>query len=244
MAEMARPDLPQIADARMLADWLTGPRSRALRRAGIGLANSVLEVGCGHCVVTEELLRRARGLVVCLDRQAEPMRAAPEQALAVCGDAHGLPFTDAVFDLVFFQNVLLWVDDIERVIGEACRTLRAGGALVALEPDYGGMMEHPDLGLRELWLGALQRTGADPLAGRKLAGACERAGLQVWLELAHLPQKANHRVVRLLDDLPLQPDERGRAYNAAAALREREDSWQQFVHVPYFLLVATKSDAD
>jgi SAM-dependent methyltransferase len=239
-AEAGRAELPDRAAAETLAGWLAGARSRALRRARIGPAESVLEVGCGHCVVTGELLRRARGEVVCLDRLAEPLTAAPEGVRAVCGDARSLPLSDNSFDLVFFQNVLLWVSDIEEAIGEAGRVLQPGGALVAVEPDYGGMMEQPYLGLGELWLSGLQSAGADPLVGRKLPAACAAEGLEVWVELSHLPQQADPRAVQLLDDLPLEPHQRQVAAAARAALQRCPGGWRHFIHVPYFLIVAHK----
>jgi len=239
-AGVPRPDLPARAQAETLAGWLAGPRSRALRRAAIGLRDRVLEVGAGHCVVTPELQRRARGEVTCLDLDPEVLAATPEGVDAVCADCASLPFAPRSFDLVFFQNVLMWVPQLEQAVSEAARVLVAGGALVAIEPDYGGMMEHPDFGLRELWTDGLSLAGADPFVGRKLPGACEAAGLNVWVELAHLPQTADPEAVRLLEDLPLTPQQRERAQSVAARLPGASNRWAVFIHVPYFLIVATK----
>ncbi len=238
----ARPDLPSSDHSRLLADWLRGPRSRALRRAGIGARESVLEAGSGRGVVTGELQRRAAGQVVSLDRDPAALAGGdyPDGALRVAGDCCALPFPDARFDLAFFQNVLMWIPDAARAVSEATRTLRPGGALVAIEPDYGAMIEHPDVGLRELWMAGLSRSGADPLVGRKLPGVCEAAGLDVWVELSHLPQTAQPQAVELLTDLPLDEDERARADEAMAAVAGREGSWTPLLHLPYFLIVATR----
>ena len=62
-----RAELPAPELSRKLADWLQGPRSRALRRAGIGRRDSVLEVGGGPGFVTQELARRTAGSVVAVD---------------------------------------------------------------------------------------------------------------------------------------------------------------------------------
>lgn len=241
MGGRGRLDLPPLEQAVALAEWLQGPRSRALRRASIGLRECVLEVGAGHCVVTPELQRRARGRVVTIDIAAEPFTLSiPPGVSGVCADAVRLPFADGSFDLVFFQNTLMWVPHLAAAIGEAVRVLAPGGALVAIEPDYGGMMEYPELGLREVWLNALSRCGAEPLVGRRLPELCERAGLGAWVELAHIPQAAEGEAVRLLDGLDLTDDERQLVAGARQRVASTPEAWSPFLHVPYFLVVAEK----
>jgi len=236
-----RADLPPVEQARALAEWLQGPRSRALRRAGIGLRESVLEVGAGHCVVTPELQRRARGRVVAIDIAPHPfVSSIPDDAAGVCADLVRLPFAGGSFDLVFAQNTLLWVHHLPAAVGEAVRVLAPGGALVAIEPDYGGMMEYPELGLRELWLNALSRSGAEPLVGRRLPELCERAGLDVWVELAHIPRVAEGAAVGLLEGLELTTDERERVAAVRQQVGSMPGAWSPLLHVPYFLVVAEK----
>lgn len=235
------PDLPSEAQAQQLSQWLAGPRSRALRRAVIGHRRHVLEVGAGHCVVTSELARRCRGRVTALDRRADVLaNCTTREVNFVAGDAHQLPFPDASFDLVFFQNTLLWIADSEVAIAESGRVLESGGVVVALEPDYGGMMEHPDWGIRELWISGLSQAGGDPLIGRKLPGLCEAAGFQVWMELVHIPQPAQAEALSLLDDLPLTNKQCEIAQNVQNYLASAKGQWSIFLHVPYFLIVATK----
>lgn len=230
------PDLPAAALSGALAGWLAGPRGRALRRARIGLRRLVLEIGSAHGVVTPELRRRSRGRVVSLDLRVSPSGSGPD----VIGDCRDLPFAAGCFDLVFFQNVLLWVPEVARAITEAARVLQPGGDLVAIEPDFGGMLEYPDLGLRQIWLDGLRRAGADPCVGRRLAGACEAAGLRPWVELAHLPRPASPDAVRLLEGLPLTNQERSTAALATQRLLNRTGDWSVFLHVPYFIVVASK----
>jgi len=238
---LPRPDLPGLEQSQALAEWLAGPRSRALRRAAIGRRQRVLEVGSGHGVVTPELKRRARGTVVCLDRDVEALRqAAATDIPHVAADCRQLPFADESFDLVFFQNVLLWVPGLEAAVQESARVLEPSGALVAIEPDYGGMMEHPAMGLRELWFAGLLAAGADPELGRKLPGACEAAGLDTWVELSHLPRAAEPQAVLLLEDLPLTEQQHHEVRSLAEAVSERSGRWLPFIHVPYFLVVASK----
>ena len=235
------PDLPSQAQAQQLAQWLAGPRSRALRRAAIGHRRHVLEVGTGHGVVTGELARRCLGQVTALDRRADVLAncTTPEVSF-VAGDAQQLPFADASFDLVFFQNTLLWIANPEAAIAENVRVLQSGGVLVALEPDYGGMMEYPDWGIRELWISGLSQAGADPLVGCKLPIICEDVGLEPWVELAHIPQPAQAEARSLLDDLPLAGNQRQIAQNVRGYIERANGDWAVFLHVPYFLTVATR----
>jgi SAM-dependent methyltransferase len=246
-----------------LADWLAGPRGRLLRRAGIGHRRRVLELGCGHCSVTPELVRRAAGPVVALDRDIRPALAAGNSGAALCcAEAAALPFRDGVFDLALCQNVLLWAaapstmgaarptasscspapHPLGLIAAELRRVLCPGGAVVAIEPDYGGMMEYPEeISVRDLWLRGLSAAGADPSIGRRLPAALEQAGFSIWLELQGIPQPATPQATAFLLDLPLEEWERRKVTSVAQVLRGAEGTWEHFVHVPYFLLVATRS---
>ncbi len=238
-----------------MADWLAGPRGRLLRRVAIGNRRRVLELGCGHCSVTAELVRRAAGPVVALDRDIRPALAAGDVGAALCcGEAAALPFRDRAFDLAVCENVLLWAaappaggssrarDPLGLIVAELRRVLSPGGAVVAIEPDYGGMMEYPEeVSVRDLWLRGLSAAGADPSIGRRLPAAFEQAGFSVWLELQGIPQPATPQATALLLDLPLDESERRKVTSIAEVLRRAEGTWGHFVHVPYFLLVATRS---
>jgi len=230
--------LPPRGLASALCGWLAGPRGRLLRRAQIGLRRQVLEVGCGHGHVTAELARRCAGSVVAVDR--DPAAAKRQSACyhLLAADAQALPFTAATFDLVFCQNVLMWVADLQTAIAECVRVLEPGGELVAIEPDYGGMMEYPEnIALRDVWTSALIRARADPFVGRKLPVLCEAAGLEVQVELQNLPQPATPHAVDLLRDLPLAEHEMQIVESATELLTRKQRRWEAFIHVPYVLIV-------
>lgn len=238
---IARANLPEQRLSGALAGWLQATRSRGLQRAGVGRRERVLDVGCGHGHVTSELARRARGHVVALDidREALP-RLAIDDVTPIAADGRALPFADESFDLVFFQNTLMWIDPAEAAVGEAARVLGSGGALVALEPDYGAMIEEPDLGLRSTWLDALDRCGADPLTGRKLPRLAEGAGLRPWVEFTHIPGQAQPEAIDLLTELPLTAMQREGAEGAREIIERAAGSWAVFLHVPYVLVVAAR----
>jgi SAM-dependent methyltransferase len=232
---------------RQQAEWLAPMRSRLLRRAAIAHRSSVLDLGAGYGAATAELARRSDGRVVALDAHLLPLLAGEQaQAFAgaqqVCGHAGRLPFPSASFDLVLCQCALLWMSPTARVVGEIWRVLQPGGVLLALEPDYGSMIEHPPtIATRAIWLAALARAGADPLIGRKLPGLLAQHGFQVRADLLpELLPPAQERFA-LLRGLPLTRREQRllrRAERRAASLEAQP--WAQIAHLPFVLLTATR----
>jgi len=91
-----------------------------------------------------------------------------------------------------------------------------------------------------VWISELSQAGADPLVGCKLLGLCEAAGFQVWVELVHIPQPAQAEALSLIDDLPRTHNQRQIAQNVRGYVESAAGDWAVFLHVPYFLIVATK----
>jgi SAM-dependent methyltransferase len=166
------------------ARWTQDLRRHLFAQAGIETARRVLEVGCGTGVILSEINDYTQGIVVGLDidrRRLElSTRHTPNAHLTVA-DAQDLPYSPASFDLCLCHFLLLWVANPVRVVTEMARVTRPGGAVLALaEPDYGGRIDHPEPleKLGRLQGSALRLQGADPLAGRRLAGIFSRAGLK------------------------------------------------------------------
>ena len=111
---------------------------------------------------------------------------------------------------------------------------------MALEPDYGAMIEEPDLGLRVVWLDALERAGAEPLIGRMLPRMAQEAGLEPWVEFAHIPRPAEPAALDLLAELPLTVLERERVAGAREIISRAGEGWSVFLHVPWLLVVAER----
>ncbi|HUM68979.1 MAG TPA: methyltransferase domain-containing protein [Chloroflexota bacterium] len=244
----------QLPDAVLLkqqAEWLAPARARLLRGVGIAHRRRILDLGAGYGAVTGELARRGGGLVVAVDREVTAVSTSLRAGIAqisdapgVCGDARALPFANESFDLIFCQCVLLWVGDvatpalsgIEVAVREIYRTLQPGGALVALEPDYGGMMEHPPaIATRDLWLSALQRAGAEPHIGRMLPGLLAKQGFQVQTRLLDELVPPSPLRFEFLRELPLTEEE-------TAVLHHIEQSTEtpQVVHLPFMLVTAVR----
>jgi SAM-dependent methyltransferase len=234
---MNSPSLPTTQLLKQQAEWLAPARARLLRGAGIAHRRRILDLGAGYGAVTGELVRRGGGMVVALDLEVTavtPSVAAP----GVCANACQLPFAHESFDLVFCQCVLLWVGDmVAAVATEIHRILQPGGILVALEPDYGGMIEYPpEIASRDLWLSALQRVGAEPLIGRRLPGLLAQQGFQIQTRL--LDELAPPSPLRFgfLRTLPLTEEE-------TAVLHHIEQLTipPQVVHLPFMLVTAVKT---
>lgn len=235
------PDLPSLTLIREQAAWLAPARSWLLQRAGVEQRRALLDLGCGFGVVSQELARLSNGRVVALDynlpallKSQSELRNSPP----ACADATRLPFADASFDLVFCQLALLWMP-LEPTLAEVRRVMQPGGVLLAIEPDYGGMIEHPpELATRELWTAGLTRAGADPLVGRKLPGLLARHGFDVRVELMNELTPPAPQRFELLAGLPLKRKERRQAKAVRRGAKHLIEPWQQVVHLPFMLVTA------
>lgn len=239
---MPRFDLPPPDLLRQQAAWLAPARARLLRRVGVARRQRVLDLACGGGAVTAELTRRSGGRVVALDRDRHALTAEPEpfdRVLRVCGRAERLPFAGGRFDLVFCQMALMWLD-AAAAVREIRRILAPAGVLVAIEPDYGGMIEHPPrLATRELWTAGLARAGADPCIGRKLPGLLADAGLRPRVELLDRLVPPSPARLRLLHGLPLTEEELERLRRIESA-DAACDGPARVVHLPFFLITAAR----
>ncbi len=235
--------LPEAALVEQQAEWLAPARSQLLRRVHVARRNCVLDLGTGYGVVVPELRRRSRGRVVALDLALEALRSwrHPRGVSKLAGDATHLPVADGTFDLLFSQITLLWVSPLALAVSEIWRVLQPGGALVALEPDYDGMIEHPpEIRSRSLWINGLTRAGADPWVGRKLPGLLAARGFEVHISLFDTLFPPAPSRFDYLEDLPLTPEERSRLAEIKAAAGARSGPWSQVAHLPFFLIRAYK----
>jgi len=221
------PDLPSRAFLERQARRLEPMRSRSLRRLGIAHRGPVLDLGAAYGVVSAELASRCKGPVIALDRNLAALRCAGDPR--VLGEARSLPFADRTFDVVFAQLFFLWAHVESSIIHEIKRVLQPGGVLFAIEPDFGGMIEHPpESALGERWVKALRAAGADPLIGRKLVLALRAAGLRVRVDLLPTLTEAS-------DD---------HAADLGELLGETVSPFAQdsIVHLPYFFISADICD--
>jgi SAM-dependent methyltransferase len=229
--------LPSTDLLRLQASWLASARSRMLRKAEVARRRHLLDLGCGPAAVTPELTRRGGGMVVAMDHDL-PALSEIKNGIRVCGDACHLSFIDASFDLIFTQNVLLWLNNPEQVVSEAKRILTSHGVWILFEPDYGGLIEHPpELQTRDLWLEGLRKTGADPMIGRKLPDLLMKAKFRLQVELLPHLQLPHSARFDFLMGLPLSSQSLDQVREMKRK-SEAMDPSHQVAHLPYFMILA------
>jgi SAM-dependent methyltransferase len=151
---------------------------------------SVLDAGCGIGIETTRLaVENPETVVTGLDRNAELLRIArrradpaPANLRWLEADLTALPFTEASFDAVRTERVLMYLPDgaFERVISDLVCLLCSGGRLALFELDYGATMLVPGAAgasvlrqVDEALLGLLPQA----LAGRRIPGLLTARGL-------------------------------------------------------------------
>ncbi|NOH04176.1 MAG: class I SAM-dependent methyltransferase [Chloroflexi bacterium] len=162
------------------AAWTRDLRTYLFDKAGLAGARRVLEVGCGTGAILGEIHTPAA--LHGLDLEPEPLAQCQIHAVSVSltqGDAHFLPYPNRSFDIVYCHFLLLWVENPLQV---ACEMARVGRTVIAFaEPDYSQRVDEPPE-LRPLgkWqTEALQRKGANPFFGARLAETFRQAGIRL-----------------------------------------------------------------
>jgi len=232
-------DLPSWELCSAQAAWLRGARSRLLRRADIARRRTVVDLGAGWGIVSNELCERSGGKVIAIDRRSRPRGVKLHKNLEwIVGRAEQLPLPDASVDLLFAQFVFLWLE-APRAVEEVARVLAPRGVVVVIEPDYGGMMEHPPTAAtKDVWLSALQRAGADPCIGRKMPELFAASGLRVESRFPDRYEPAEQARLDLLSELPLTDVQRQRVDRIRSEFSTPEDT--AIAHLPLWMVLGEK----
>jgi ubiquinone/menaquinone biosynthesis C-methylase UbiE len=151
----------------------------------------VLDVGCGPGSITLDLAELVHpGRVVGIENTETPLSIAREAAAErgdrvtrfEHGDAYGLPFADATFDVVHAHQVLQHLTDPVAALREMVRVARPGGWIGARDADYAAMSWYPELPELEAWRSTYRTiaraNGAEPDAARRL---------RAWATAAEVP---------------------------------------------------------
>ena len=121
-----------------------------LEAIDLAATQSILALGCGTGAEVREVLRRPdfRGRVTAIDISADLVERgkglAEREGFAgriewLVGDAQELRLSDGAFDLVLAHTLVSHVPDPKRVVQEAARVVRPGGAVVIFDGDYATM---------------------------------------------------------------------------------------------------------
>jgi len=164
------------------ANWTRELRKYIFQQIGLRTTDRILEVGCGTGAILSEIQTQAlHGLDILPASLMEARIHAPTASLA-CADALSLPYADHSFDITLCHYLLLWVSNPQRVLVEMKRITRPGGYVLALaEPDYSARADKPaELAVLGRWqTESLQRQGANPSLGGRLAELFYQAGIEI-----------------------------------------------------------------
>ncbi len=165
---------------------------QALHKAGIRKGMRCLDVGCGSGSVTRAMgeLAGKKGRVVGVDidkRYVDYCKRVNKYSHVefVRDDVSDSRLTDAEgFDIVFSRFLFVHLKEKKRAVRSMKRLLKNSGTIIIQELDHspGSWLCHPGdrnvEALRLAFVALLKRTGADPLAGRKLYRLLVQESLQ------------------------------------------------------------------
>lgn len=162
-------------------------KQRILHALAVVEGHIVLDVGCGTGDDARDLsaLVGPSGRVIGLDASTTMVREARRRATGLrlpvefgIGDAHALPFAAASFDACRAERVLQHLHQPALAVREMARVTRAGGRVVACEPDWQTLVvDHPDHALTQRILDFRAGTLESPWIGRRLARLMRCTGL-------------------------------------------------------------------
>ena len=114
----------------------------------------VLDLGCGYGWYSD-YFRRIGGNAVGIDGAGAMIDIArkryPDASFSLADITRPLPFSSASFDIVFCNQVLLDIENVDPVFSECCRVLKPGGAFwysIVHPAFYGGDWQTDENGYR------------------------------------------------------------------------------------------------
>ncbi len=133
---------------------IVNQRRVTMSQLSIRAGENVLDIGCGSGFLTLELAGSVgeSGSVDALDISREMVDATVErcrglpQVSVSRGNVTELQMPPESYDAVTCTQVLLYVADVEKALGQMVRVLRPGGRLAVLETDWRGVVmnsSHP-----------------------------------------------------------------------------------------------------
>jgi 2-polyprenyl-3-methyl-5-hydroxy-6-metoxy-1,4-benzoquinol methylase len=195
---------------QLLNELLEAPTRAVLANLPPMTGHRCLDLGCGQGNTTR-LLAKALQPDECVGveydvRLVEYAATHPDNPVGVRfqhGDATGLPFPDASFDVVFCRYLLIHIAEPTQVLREMLRVVTPGGAVVAYEIDFTGSFSHPPdpatESLRRIWVGLFQ----NPSGGRHLLDDLRAVGATIREsgQVSHLEDAPRmRRIYRLSGD--------------------------------------------
>jgi len=159
----------------LMSSLLDPMHRRQIEYMGLAPGTRALEVGCGNGSIAAWLADRTApgGSVVGLDLDLSLADVQAPNLDLRRGDIMLGPVEPGGFDLVTARAVLHHVADPERAIANLVASLRPGGAIVLIEPDFLPVSIAEPAEIRAFWDGWLswsRQQGIDYTIGRRLPG--------------------------------------------------------------------------
>ncbi|MFX1495933.1 MAG: class I SAM-dependent methyltransferase [Promethearchaeota archaeon] len=156
--------------------WTAELRDNLYNKASFSQKDNLLEIGCSTGELLKEIGVKFGLKLYGIDNdevKVEYARVNLEKNMIKATinriDISNNTFNDKIFDIVISYFSFLWIKDLKKSISEIHRILKEDGVFLILgEPDFGGLVEHPDTSLRMEIIYNLKNLGADPAVGRKL----------------------------------------------------------------------------
>lgn len=141
-------DLARIQRALSQSHDLMVRRAAILHMLNLRVGERVLELGCGGGFLAVEAARFVgpSGRVIAIDTSPEQITTATQICAGFdwvecrVADANALPFDDGLFDAVFCNQVIEYMPDLGRALGETRRVLRSGGRFVVMATNWSSLV--------------------------------------------------------------------------------------------------------
>jgi SAM-dependent methyltransferase len=166
----------------LMSELLDPMHRRYLELLGVGPGTRALEVGCGNGSMSAWLGQRTApgGSVVALDLDLSLVDTGSPHVEFRQGDILTGPVEPAGFDLVTARAVLHHVSDAGAAIANLAASLKPGGAILLIEPDFlpVTIAEPPEIrAFWSAWLSWSATQGIDYTIGRRLPSLLASVGL-------------------------------------------------------------------
>ena len=127
-------------------------RQHTLKKLSVKPGEKILDVGCGVGFLSHEiaLLTGDSGQVCGVDKNSEMIRHANKRCESLQNtefseaNAEDLPFSEESFDAACCTQVLLYVNDVSKVLLEIKRILKSTGRIIIVETDWRGVVLNSD----------------------------------------------------------------------------------------------------
>lgn len=156
--------------------WTYEFRSHIYKIISLETKTNLLEIGCGTGALLKEIGKEFNLNLYGIDIDERRLKIAKDnlnqeniKAKLQYMDILNNNFEDERFEVIITHYLFLWIKDLEKCFNEIHRILKKEGILLILaEPDYGGVIESPETGLKDALISNLKDNGADPEVGRKM----------------------------------------------------------------------------